>query len=68
MKFSSHQEAQAAINSLHGSQTMPVSIQVYFQQYYLNVAMFKKFVKWDNYKLVSKLRELYTTDIKFDMG
>lgn len=25
VKFSSHQEAQAAINSLHGSQTMPVS-------------------------------------------
>lgn len=26
MKLSSHQEALAAINSLHGSQTMPVSI------------------------------------------
>lgn len=25
VKYSSHQEAQAAINSLHGSQTMPVS-------------------------------------------
>lgn len=25
MKLSSHQEALAAINSLHGSQTMPVS-------------------------------------------
>ena len=25
VKFSSHQEAQAAITSLHGSQTMPVS-------------------------------------------
>ena len=25
VKFSSHQEALAAINSLHGSQTMPVS-------------------------------------------
>lgn len=28
VKFSSHQEALAAINSLHGSQTMPVSISV----------------------------------------
>lgn len=27
MKLSSHQEALAAINSLHGSQTMPVSIR-----------------------------------------
>jgi len=26
VKFSSHQEAQAAITSLHGSQTMPVSL------------------------------------------
>lgn len=26
VKFSSHAEAQAAINSLHGGQTMPVSI------------------------------------------
>lgn len=25
MKYGSHAEAQAAINSLHGSQTMPVS-------------------------------------------
>ena len=25
MKYSSHAEAQAAINALHGSQTMPVS-------------------------------------------
>lgn len=29
MKLSSHQEALAAINSLHGSQTMPVSIILY---------------------------------------
>lgn len=26
MKFGSHHEAQAAITSLHGSQTMPVSL------------------------------------------
>ncbi|XP_025832907.1 CUGBP Elav-like family member 4 [Agrilus planipennis] len=26
VKFSSHQEAQAAINNLHGSQTMPLSL------------------------------------------
>lgn len=32
VKFSSHQEAQAAITSLHGSQTMPVSlIRYYFE-------------------------------------
>lgn len=30
VKFSSHPEAQAAITSLHGSQTMPVSIQNVF--------------------------------------
>lgn len=29
VKFSSHQEAQAAINSLHGSQTMPVSLFIF---------------------------------------
>jgi hypothetical protein len=29
VKYSSHQEAQAAINSLHGSQTMPVSLSFY---------------------------------------
>lgn len=29
VKFSSHQEAQAAINSLHGSQTMPVSYYIF---------------------------------------
>lgn len=34
VKFSSHQEAQAAINSLHGSQTMPVSNM--FCTYFLN--------------------------------
>lgn len=28
VKFSSHQEAQAAITSLHGSQTMPVSSKI----------------------------------------
>lgn len=28
VKFSSHPEAQAAITSLHGSQTMPVSPQL----------------------------------------
>lgn len=28
VKYSSHAEAQAAINSLHGGQTMPVSIRV----------------------------------------
>lgn len=28
VKFSSHGEAQAAINSLHGGQTMPVSKQL----------------------------------------
>ncbi|CAH2107966.1 unnamed protein product [Euphydryas editha] len=28
VKFSSHQEAQAAITSLHGSQTMPVSTNI----------------------------------------
>lgn len=28
VKFSSHTEAQAAINSLHGGQTMPVSITI----------------------------------------
>ncbi|RXN37761.1 CUGBP Elav-like family member 4 [Labeo rohita] len=28
VKFSSHAEAQAAINSLHGGQTMPVSVSV----------------------------------------
>ncbi|MED6290767.1 CUGBP Elav-like member 4 [Characodon lateralis] len=31
VKFSSHAEAQAAINSLHGGQTMPVSIINLFQ-------------------------------------
>lgn len=30
VKYSSHQEAQAAINSLHGSQTMPVSTIDFF--------------------------------------
>lgn len=30
VKFSSHQEAQQAISNLHGSQTMPVSIQFFF--------------------------------------
>lgn len=30
VKFSSHQEAQAAITSLHGSQTMPVCITIFF--------------------------------------
>lgn len=29
MKFSTHAEAQAAINNLHGSQTMPVSLFLY---------------------------------------
>lgn len=28
MKYSTHTEAQAAINALHGSQTMPVSPNV----------------------------------------
>lgn len=37
VKFSSHQEAQAAINSLHGSQTMPVSNHVYFQHHFIIV-------------------------------
>ncbi|GJQ84064.1 hypothetical protein Trydic_g23313, partial [Trypoxylus dichotomus] len=31
VKFSSHQEAQAAINSLHGSQTMPYGARLYSQ-------------------------------------
>ncbi len=30
VKFGSHSEAQAAINSLHGSQTMPVSLSIEF--------------------------------------
>jgi hypothetical protein len=30
VKFSSHPEAQAAITSLHGSQTMPVSFRTVF--------------------------------------
>lgn len=29
VKYSSHMEAQAAINSLHGSQTMPVSLSLF---------------------------------------
>ena len=29
MKFSTHAEAQTAINSLHGSQTMPVSNETF---------------------------------------
>lgn len=28
VKFGSHQEAQTAISSLHGSQTMPVCIRI----------------------------------------
>lgn len=31
VKFSSHAEAQAAINSLHGGQTMPVSMVTHSQ-------------------------------------
>lgn len=35
MKFGSHQEAQAAITSLHGSQTMPVSF-IFILEYSFN--------------------------------
>ncbi|KAH1027454.1 hypothetical protein HUJ05_000957 [Dendroctonus ponderosae] len=34
VKYSTHQEAQAAINSLHGSQTMPVRENIFYETWH----------------------------------